>query len=423
MPVDIVMPALSPSMEKGTLLRWTRSIGETIRAGDVVAEVETDKATMDVEATADGKLSSMLISAGTTDVPVNVVIGTITLDGEETRDVPSSQEMAAQGAGDLAPASIATVANGSGRLFASPIAKRLIAEAGIDANTLVGTGPHGRIVERDVKAAIAVREMPPPPVAAPPLPQPAVIAPSLTLPTAQAEDARKFYQPGSYDEVPHDAMRLTIARRLLESKQTVPHFYVAADCKIDALLALRAQLNDGSGAAKLSINDFVIKAMAIALRQIPDANVTFCDDAMLRHHQVDIGVAVAIPGGLLTPIVRNADTKTITAISAEVRELADRANNRRLRPEEYTGGTASISNLGMYGVQDFTAIINPPQSTILAVGAAERRLVPDDEGGSHVASIMRVTLSADHRALDGATAAQLVGAFRQLVENPMTMLI
>lgn len=420
MPVDILMPALSPSMEKGTLLRWTRAIGDTIRTGDVIAEVETDKATMDVEATVDGKLSSMLISAGTTDVPVNIVIGTIALDGEETRAVPSSQEMAAQGAGDLAPAGTAIAANSGGRLFASPIAKRLIAEAGLDANTLVGTGPHGRIVERDVKAAIAARKIPSPPAAASLLPQSVAAAPS---PAAQAEDARKFYQPGSFSEEPHDAMRLTIARRLLESKQTVPHFYVAADCSIDALLALRAQLNGGNGAAKLSINDFVIKAMAIALRQVPDANVTFCDDAMLRHRQVDIGVAVAIPGGLLTPIVRNADSKTITAISAEVRELADRAKNRRLRPEEYTGGTASVSNLGMYGVQDFTAIINPPQSTILAVGAAERRLVPDDEGSSHVATIMRVTLSADHRAVDGATAAQLVGAFRRLVENPMTMLI
>lgn len=427
MPVDILMPALSPSMEKGTLLRWTRSVGDAIRAGDVIAEVETDKATMDVEATADGKLSSMLVSAGTTDVPVNVVIGIITLDGEETRAVPSSQEMASQGAGDLAPANTAGVADGggfAGRLFASPIARRLIAEAGLDPSMLTGTGPHGRIVERDVKAAIAARDVPARPALEAASPKPPVpVKPVIPGPAADKENPRRFYQPGSFDEVPHDAMRLTIARRLLESKQTVPHFYVAADCRIDALLALRAQLNGGKDAAKLSINDFVIKAMAMALRQVPDANVTFCDDAMLRHRQVDIGVAVAIPGGLLTPIVRNADTKTITAISSDIRELADRAKGRRLRPEEYAGGTASVSNLGMYGVQDFMAIINPPQSTILAVGAAERRLVPDDDGGSHVATMMRVTLSADHRAVDGATAAQLVSAFRQLVENPMTMLI
>lgn len=413
MPVDILMPALSPTMEKGTLLRWTRSIGEMVRAGDVVAEVETDKATMDVEAAVDGKLSSMLVSAGTADVPVNIVIGTIALDGEETRAVPSSQEMASP------------IASGpAGRLFASPIARRLIAAAGLDAKSLTGSGPHGRIVERDVKAAIAARETSasPAPEAASSKPSSAT-QPATSDPAAAREDLRKLYQPGTFDEVPHDAMRLTIARRLLESKQTVPHFYVAADCRIDALLALRAQLNGGNTAAKLSINDFVVKAMAIALRQVPDANVTFCDDVMLRHHQVDIGVAVAIPGGLFTPIVRNADTKTITAISATIRELTDRAKSRKLRPEEYTGGAASVSNLGMYGVQDFTAIINPPQSTILAVGAAERRLILDDDGGSHVASIMRVTLSADHRAVDGATAAQLIGTFRQLVQSPMTMLV
>lgn len=425
MPVDILMPALSPTMEKGTLLRWTRSIGDAVRAGDVIAEVETDKATMDVESTADGKLSSMLISAGTTDVPVNIVLGTIALEGEETAAVPSSQEMAAKGAADLAPVQAANAANGAGgRLFASPIAKRLIAEAGLDADTLTGTGPRGRIVERDVKAAIAAREAPAAPASkASPRTLPAATPSAAPPPATAKEDARKLYQPGTFDEVPHDAMRLTIARRLLESKQTVPHFYVAADCRIDALLALRAQLNGANASQKLSINDFVIKAMAVALRQVPDANVTFCDDAMLCHHHVDIGVAVAIPGGLLTPIVRNADTKTISGISAEVRELAERAKNRRLRPEEYTGGTSSISNLGMYGVQEFTAIINPPQSTILAVGAAERRLVPDDDEGSHVASTMRVTLSADHRAVDGATAAELIGAFRRLVENPMTMLI
>jgi pyruvate dehydrogenase E2 component (dihydrolipoamide acetyltransferase) len=368
---------------------------------------------MDVEAAVDGKLSSMLVSAGTADVPVNIVIGTIALDGEETRAVPSSQEMASP------------IASGpAGRLFASPIARRLIAAAGLDAKSLTGSGPHGRIVERDVKAAIAARETSasPAPEAASSKPSSAT-QPATSDPAAAREDLRKLYQPGTFDEVPHDAMRLTIARRLLESKQTVPHFYVAADCRIDALLALRAQLNGGNTAAKLSINDFVVKAMAIALRQVPDANVTFCDDVMLRHHQVDIGVAVAIPGGLFTPIVRNADTKTITAISATIRELTDRAKSRKLRPEEYTGGAASVSNLGMYGVQDFTAIINPPQSTILAVGAAERRLILDDDGGSHVASIMRVTLSADHRAVDGATAAQLIGTFRQLVQSPMTMLV
>ena len=428
MPVDILMPALSPTMEKGTLVRWIRSIGDTVRVGDLIAEVETDKATMDVEAMADGRLSAIHISAGTADVPVDVVIGTIALDGEEDHAPP----LQAVGAAPATPDGDAARLNGNGavagRPFASPIARRLMAEAGVGPDSVTGTGPHGRIVERDVKAAIAAREADRlHDAAAVAAPAPMVRAPSAAAPAAIADDVRRFYRPGSFDEIVHDAMRLTIARRLSESKRTVPHFYVAADCEFDALLSLRLQLNEMSGgsddAPRLSINDFVIKAMALALRKIPDANVTFCDDAMLRHHQADIGVAVAIPGGLLTPVVRNADSKTITAISTEVRKLAERARSRRLKPEEYTGGTASVSNLGMYGVHEFAAIIDPPQSVILAVGAAERRVVPRDDGSTAVASVVRVVLSADHRAVDGATAAQLVGAFKRLIENPMTILV
>lgn len=425
MPIDILMPALSPTMEKGTLIQWTKSVGDKVRIGDLIAEVETDKATMDVEASADGVLSAIFVPAGTADVLVNIAIGAISVEGEISQPAPSSQ---ANGSADVAL--IVVNGAGTGRIFASPIAKRLMAEAGIDPGSLSGTGPHGRILERDVKAALAEQERGNAVVAEPSR----NIEPALASPASQLEhttggsDIRKLFDADSYDEVPHDAMRITIARRLTESKRTVPHFYVSTDCAIDRLLGLRKELNGASSTGgesghRLSINDFVIKALALALRKVPDANVSFSDDAMLRHRHVDIGVAVAIPGGLLTPVIRKADIKTISAISNEVKELADRAKNRKLKPEEYSGGTASVSNLGMYGVKEFAAIINPPQATILAVGAAERRLVVNNDDSTSVASIVRVTLSADHRAVDGATAGQLLGAFKDLIENPLAILI
>lgn len=425
MPIDILMPALSPTMEKGTLIQWTKSVGDKVCIGDVVAEAETDKATIDVEASADGVLSAILVPGGTPDVLVNIAIGRISVEGEVSRPAPSSQ---ADGGADVAPIVVNGV--GAGRIFASPIAKRLMAEAGIDSGSLAGSGPHGRILERDVKAALVERERGNAVVAESSQSiQPALVPPASQLGrTEGSSDIRKLFDEDSYDEVPHDALRITIARRLAESKRTVPHFYVSTDCAIDKLLGLRKELNEASSASsesghRLSINDFVIKALSLALRKVPDANVSFSDDAMLRHRHVDIGVAVSIPGGLLTPVIRKADIKTISAISSEVKELADRAKNRKLKPQEYSGGTASVSNLGMYGVKEFAAIINPPQATILAVGAAKRRVVVNDDDSTSIATIVRVTLSADHRAVDGATAGQLLGAFKDLVENPLAMLI
>ncbi|PPD45314.1 MAG: dihydrolipoyllysine acetyltransferase [Methylocystis sp.] len=304
----------------------------------------------------------------------------------------------------------------AGRIFASPLARRLATEAGLDLASLTGSGPHGRIVERDVKSALAgggARKAP---------------APERALAEAASSEAtRKFYEIDSYEEVPHDSMRKAIARRLTESIQTVPHFYLNIDCEIDALLKLREEFNaaapkgaDGKPEWKTSVNDYIVKALALALQRVPDANVTFTPDAMLKHKASDIGVAVAIPGGLITPIIRNAQAKTVHDISEEIRELAARARERKLKPQEYEGGVSAVSNLGMYGIRNFSAVINPPQSTILAVGKGEARMVVK-EGEPAVATIMSVTLSCDHRAVDGALGAELLGAFKALIEQPMAL--
>ncbi len=324
-------------------------------------------------------------------------------------------------------------AKAEGRVFASPLARRVAKEGGLDLAGIQGTGPHGRIIERDVRAAIAN-----PPKRAAAAPQPAATPAPAAQPAAAAapkpagagdEQVRKMFPAGSFEEVPHDGMRKTIARRLTEAKQTIPHFYLSADCELDALMALREQINgsapkdkDGKPAFKVSVNDFIIKALALALKRVPDANVSWTDAAMLKHKHADVGVAVSIPGGLITPIVRAAETKTLSTISNEVKDMASRAKARKLKPQEYEGGTTAVSNLGMFGVKNFQAIVNPPHATILAVGAGEKRVVVKG-GEPKVATIMTVTLSTDHRAVDGALGAELMSAFKDFIEHPMSMLV
>jgi pyruvate dehydrogenase E2 component (dihydrolipoamide acetyltransferase) len=453
MPFNLLMPALSPTMEKGNLARWLKKEGDRIKSGDIIAEIETDKATMEFEAVDEGILAKIVVPDGTSDVAVNTLIGVIAAEGEDVSkaaaggDAPAAApQAAAPQAAAPAPASapapsaapagsapVAAPAASGERVFASPLARRIAKEAGLDIATIQGSGPHGRVVERDVRAAMAGGAAPraSAPVAAPAAaPAPKAPAPaSAPMATGMADDVvRKLFAPGAYEEIPHDSMRKTIARRLLESKQTVPHFYLTLDCELDALLALREQINkaapvrDGKPAYKLSVNDMVIKALAMALRAVPDANVTWTDGAMLKHKHADVGVAVSIPGGLITPVVRDACHKTLSAISNEMKDLAARAKARKLKPEEYQGGTTAVSNLGMFGIKDFCAVINPPHATILAVGAGEQRPVVKN-GQLAVATVMSVTLSTDHRAVDGALGAELLQAFKGYIENPMGMLV
>jgi pyruvate dehydrogenase E2 component (dihydrolipoamide acetyltransferase) len=448
MPIDIVMPAFAPTMEKGNLIQWLKAVGDPVRSGEVLAEIETDKATMEVEASADGVLSRILVPAGTQDVAVSQVIGLMTTEDEASprrsdslpQKTPTAivssaaaTKTAAAASDGVSPLAKTTPKpNGDGicRIFASPIARRLMSEAGLNATSLVGTGPRGRILERDVSAALGARAIDAKSKQEPAL-DTSTAAPAAPSAPEPARDSKlgAFFEAGSFAEVPHDPMRLTIARRLSESKRTIPHFYLSAECTIDSLLSLRQQFNeaapsgrDGERAYRLSVNDFVIRALALALHQVPDANASFSETSLLRHRHADIGVAVAIAGGLMTPIVRHAETKSIATISNEIKELAARAKTRRLKPEEYQGGTASVSNLGMYGVRDFAAIVNPPQASILAVGAGAQRMVVAN-GKPAVATVMVVTLSVDHRAIDGASAAELLSAFKALIENPMTILV
>ncbi len=437
MAVEILMPALSPTMEKGNLAKWLKKEGDRIKSGDILAEIETDKATMEVEAVDEGILAKIVVPGGTQDVAVNQVIALIASDGEDVSKVasgsasPSSTPKASVAippSVSVAPAPMVSAAaapvSSGAKLFASPLAKRMAKEAGLDLSSIVGSGPHGRIVERDVKAALtggtAKRAAP--------------AAPSVSATPSMAsgmsdETVKKLFEPGSFEELPHDSMRKTIARRLLEAKQTIPHFYVSADCELDALMAAREAINasapkgaDGKPLYKLSVNDFVIKALAVALMRVPDANVTWTEGAMLKHKHADVGVAVSIPGGLITPIVRKAELKSLSAISNEMKDLASRARNRKLKPEEYQGGSTAVSNLGMFGVKNFQAIVNPPHATILAVGAGEQRAVVKN-GSLSVATVMTVTFSTDHRAVDGALGAELIQVFKTLIENPVGMLV
>jgi pyruvate dehydrogenase E2 component (dihydrolipoamide acetyltransferase) len=444
MPINILMPALSPTMEKGNLAKWLKKEGDTIKSGDVIAEIETDKATMEVEAVDEGILAKIVVAAGTEDVPVNQLIGLIAGEGEDVKAVAAgggaaapaasaaaSAPAAAAPAASAAPAPVTQAAapvpaTGGSRVFASPLAKRIAKDAGINLAGLAGSGPHGRVVMADVEAARAGGGAKAP--ASNVIPMPGAAAPAATASGPSADAVKKLFAEGSYEEVPHDGMRKTIARRLLESKQTVPHFYLTVDCELDALLALRGEINkaapvkDGKPAYKLSVNDMVIKAIALALKAVPEANVSWTDNAMLKHRHSDVGVAVSIPGGLITPIIRAAETKTLSVISNEMKDFAARAKAKKLKPEEYQGGTTAVSNLGMFGVKDFAAIVNPPHATILAVGAGEQRAVVK-AGQLAVATVMSVTLSTDHRAVDGALGAELMQAFKGYIENPMGMLV
>ncbi|MEI5663653.1 pyruvate dehydrogenase complex dihydrolipoamide acetyltransferase [Bosea sp. CCNWLW174] len=456
MPVNILMPALSPTMEKGNLAKWLKKEGDAIKSGDIIAEIETDKATMEVEAVDEGVLAKIVVPEGTADVAVNEVIGVIAGEGEDAKSVsaPAKADAPKAEAPKLEPAKAEAAApkaeakhestpqvtaesglNTGGksvsgdRPFASPLARRLAKEAGIDLGKVQGSGPHGRIVEKDIEAAkqggTAKTAPAAAPAGAPAAPKPAA-APLATGPSD--EQTKKLFAPGSYEEIPHDGMRKTIARRLTEAKQTIPHFYVTLDCELDALLKLRAELNaaapekDGKPAYKLSVNDMVIKALALALKAVPDANVSWTDGAMLKHKHADVGVAVSIPGGLITPIIRDACHKTLSQISNEMKDMAARAKARKLKPEEYQGGTTAVSNLGMFGVKDFAAVVNPPHATILAVGAGEQRVIVKG-GQPAVATVMSVTLSTDHRAVDGALGAELLQAFKGYIEKPMAMLV
>jgi len=487
MPINILMPALSPTMEKGNLAKWLKKEGDTVKSGDVIAEIETDKATMEVEAIDEGVLAKIVVPEGTADVPVNELIALIAGEGEDATSVSASggapapapaappapkpeaassapgngagqsaatQQNRTEGGGQMSYARVDQAPEGpaaaqakgpqagakpngagqGGRIFASPLARRLAKEAGLDLGMIQGSGPHGRIVERDIRSAVASGTgKAAPQAAAAPAPAPAAApAPAKPAPAPGAGDAqiKALFEAGSYEEIPHDSMRKTIARRLTEARQTVPQFYLTMDCEIDALLRLREEVNkaapkdkEGKPAWKVSVNDMVIKALAQALVRVPDANVTFTEGAMLKHKHADVGVAVALPGnGLITPIIRAAETKTLSAIAGQMKDFAARAKNRKLKPEEYQGGTTAVSNLGMFGIKDFTAVINPPHSTILAVGGGEQRAVV--KGGQlAVATVMSVTLSCDHRAVDGALGAQLIGAFKELIENPMAMLV
>jgi len=449
MPINITMPALSPTMEEGNLAKWLVKEGDTVKSGDVIAEIETDKATMEVEAVDEGTVAKIVVPAGTEGVKVNALIAVLAAEGEDVKaaasgagssapapkaeaaPAPKAEAAAAPAAAapvTPAPAAAPAAAASSGnRTFSSPLARRLAKEAGIDLAAVTGSGPHGRVVKSDVEAAVSGGAKAPAPAASAAAPQ-AAAAPAVAPKGASEEAVLKLFEQGSYELVPHDNMRKTIARRLVESKQTVPHFYVTVDCELDALMALRAQLNDAAPrkdsapAYKLSVNDMVIKAMALALRDVPDANVSWTDNNMVKHKHADVGVAVSIPGGLITPIIRKAELKTLSAISNEMKDLGKRAKDRKLKPEEYQGGTTSVSNMGMMGVKDFAAVINPPHATILAVGAGEQRVVVK-KGEMAIATVMSVTLSTDHRCVDGALGAQLLQAFKGYIENPMGMLV
>ncbi|MBB2159132.1 pyruvate dehydrogenase complex dihydrolipoamide acetyltransferase [Gluconacetobacter sacchari] len=418
MSVNILMPALSPTMTEGKLARWLKKEGEAIASGDVIAEIETDKATMEVEAVDDGTLGRILVEAGTEGVKVNAPIAILVADGEAVPDTASTAASPASvpapaaspaAAASPAPASVAAVAPKAGRVFASPLARRIAAQKGIDLGAVKGSGPNGRIVRRDVEAAVAA------PAAAPATPKPA------PLPTpAAAIDV-------PHTVVPNSSVRKVIARRLTEAKSTIPHFYVAMDVELDALLALRAQLNasspaEGPGVFKLSVNDLLIKAVAVALRRVPKVNASYTEDATILYDDVDISVAVSVPDGLITPIIRNADRKSLSQISNEAKELIARARAGKLKPQEFQGGSFSISNMGMYGVREFSAIINPPQAAILAIAAGEKRAVVKGDAIA-IATVMTVTLSVDHRVVDGALAAEWVAAFRSVVESPLSLVV
>ncbi len=456
MPTEILMPALSPTMEEGTLAKWLVKEGDAVSSGDLLAEIETDKATMEFEAVDEGTIGKLLVAEGTEGVKVNSPIAVLLGEGESADEIdsaggspkeppasshaapaePSSQTEPVQGygrgagptpepAGEVAPAPAAPRASDGGRIFASPLARRIAAERGLDLTGIKGSGPKGRIVKADVEGAEAPQ--------APSAPEPAagrdagaapVAAPAPASAGPTAEAVAQMYEGRPYDEVKLDGMRRTIAARLSEAKQTIPHFYLRRDIRLDALLGFRAELNAKLEArgVKLSVNDFIIKACAMALQQVPAANSVWAGDRLLRLQPSDVAVAVAIEGGLFTPVLKDADTKSLSALSAEMKDLAARARERKLAPHEYQGGTFAVSNLGMFGIDNFDAVINPPHGAILAVGAGVKKPVVGKDGELTVATVMSVTLSVDHRVIDGALGAELLQAIVDNLENPIAML-
>jgi pyruvate dehydrogenase E2 component (dihydrolipoamide acetyltransferase) len=430
MPIEILMPALSPTMTEGNLAKWLKKEGDEVHSGDVLAEIETDKATMEVEAVDDGKIGRILVPEGAQGIKVHEPIALLLGEGEDASAIEKFRVPAPQPA-PVAESSVESVQpmpavsaapakeRGNGRIFASPLARRMAQQAGLDLAAIRGSGPQGRIVKSDIEAALSPGRVAPAPAPARTgvAPQPAPAAPALSK-----ERVAALAGNPRYTERPLSAMRRVIARRLTESKQSVPHFYLTSDCEIDALLKIRTELNAKSDAYRISVNDFVIRAAALALRQVPAANASWSDDAILLWDTVDIAVAVALDDGLITPIVKMADRKGLATIANETKDLVARARAGKLKLEEFQGGTFSISNLGMYGVRDFAAVINPPHGGILAVGAGEQRAVVKD-GALAVATVMSCTLSCDHRAVDGAVGAQFLAAFKKLVEDPLTMLL
>jgi pyruvate dehydrogenase E2 component (dihydrolipoamide acetyltransferase) len=462
MPINILMPALSPTMEKGNLAKWLKKEGDKVKSGDVIAEIETDKATMEVEAVDEGTIAKILVPEGTQDVPVNDIIAVLAGDGEDVKaagagaasappkaeakaepkpeakaesksEAPKKSEPAAAPAPAPKPAAparaqpaVAAQVNGQARVFSSPLARRLAKEAGIELARINGSGPHGRVVARDVAEAKSGKGLKAPAAGA------GTAVGGTTVGAAPAMSDQQIlglYEEGGYESVPHDSMRRTIAQRLTAATNSMPTFYLTVDCDLSKLNAAREEINaaagknkEGKPLYKLSVNDFAIKAMALALQKIPEANVSWTEAAMLKHKHSDIGVAVALPFGLITPIIRQAEFKSLSTISNEMKDLAARAKAKKLKPNEYQGGTSSVSNLGMYGIKDFTAVINPPQSSILAVGTGEDRAVVRN-GQIVVAPMMSVTLSCDHRAIDGALGAELITAFKRLIENPVMMVV
>jgi pyruvate dehydrogenase E2 component (dihydrolipoamide acetyltransferase) len=426
MSTNILMPALSPTMTEGKLSRWLKKEGEEVKSGDVLAEIETDKATMEVEAVDEGFLAKIVVPDGTEGVAVNAVIGVLTETKGETVDAPKAEaapkaepapakEEPKPAAQSAAPAP----ANDEGRIFASPLAKRMAKQAGIDLAAIKGSGPNGRIVKADLAGAPAK------PAAAPVAAPAAKPAPAAEQPKASAAPAPAITAP--HTKIPNSTMRKVIARRLTESKQTVPHFYLSSNFEIDALLKLRAELNakspkDGAGAFKLSVNDLVIKACAVALRRHPNVNASYTEEAIIQYTDVDISIAVAIPDGLITPIIRKADSQGLAAISNSMKDLGARAKSGKLKPEEFQGGGFSISNLGMFGIPEFSAIINPPQGAILAVGAGEKRAVVKNDA-IVIASMMTVTLSCDHRVVDGALGAEFLATLKGIIEEPLSLML
>ena len=425
MAIEILMPALSPTMEEGTLAKWLVKEGDTVKSGQVMAEIETDKATMEFEAVDEGVIGKILVAEGTAGVKVNTAIAVLLEDGESADTAPAKAVPAAVAAPVAAAAPVAPVAvavaaapkAAGARVFASPLARRIAAEKGLDLGKIQGSGPHGRIVRSDVEGAKAV------PVGEAPAP---VATPlKAAMPTSMsAETVMKIYADRAYTEVALDGMRRTIAARLTEAKQTIPHFYLRRSVRLDALMTFREQLNKGleSRGVKLSVNDFIIKACALALQAVPDANAVWAGDRILKLKPSDVAVAVAVEGGLFTPVLRDADKKTLSQLSAEMKDLAARAKTKKLAPHEYQGGSFAISNLGMMGIENFDAVINPPHGAILAVGAGIKTPVVLKDGTIGVANVMSMTLSVDHRVIDGVLAAEFLKVVVELLENPIAML-